>query len=135
MFLSKQSLGDGVVRKLLRDFRLYMLVGGMPQAVNTYLATNNLSATDAVKREILELYADDFRKIDPTGKATRMFLAIPGQLAKNASRYQVGSVIEHAKQDRLEEILQDMKDSMVVLFSHHADDPTVGLSLHEQYPV
>lgn len=131
MFLSKQSLGDGVVRKLLRDFRLYMLVGGMPQAVNTYLATNNLSATDAVKREILELYADDFRKIDPTGKATRMFLAIPGQLAKNASRYQVGSVIEHAKQDRLEEILQDMKDSMVVLFSHHADDPTVGLSLHE----
>lgn len=131
MFLSKQSLGDGVVRKLLRDFRLYMLVGGMPQAVNTYLATNNLSATDAVKREILELYADDFRKIDPTGKATRMFLAIPGQLAKNASRYQVGSVIEHAKQDRLEEILQGMKDSMVVLFSHHADDPTVGLSLHE----
>lgn len=131
MFLSKQSLGDGVVRKLLRDFRLYMLVGGMPQAVNTYLATNNLSATDAVKREILELYADDFRKIDPTGKATRMFLAIPGQLAKNASRYQVGSVIEHAKQDRLEEILQDMKDSMVVLFSYHADDPTVGLSLHE----
>lgn len=131
MFLSKQSLGDGVVRKLLRDFRLYMLVGGMPQAVNTYLATNNLSATDAVKREILELYADDFRKIDPTGKATRMFLAIPRQLAKNASRYQVGSVIEHAKQDRLEEILQDMKDSMVVLFSHHADDPTVGLSLHE----
>lgn len=131
MFFSKQSLGDGVVRKLLRDFRLYMLVGGMPQAVNTYLATNNLSATDAVKREILELYADDFRKIDPTGKATRMFLAIPGQLAKNASRYQVGSVIEHAKQDRLEEILQDMKDSMVVLFSHHADDPTVGLSLHE----
>lgn len=131
MFLSKQSLGDGVVRKLLRDFRLYILVGGMPQAVNTYLATNNLSATDAVKREILELYADDFRKIDPTGKATRMFLAIPGQLAKNASRYQVGSVIEHAKQDRLEEILQDMKDSMVVLFSHHADDPTVGLSLHE----
>lgn len=131
MFLSKQSLGDGVIRKLLRDFRLYMLVGGMPQAVNTYLATNNLSATDAVKREILELYADDFRKIDPTGKATRMFLAIPGQLAKNASRYQVGSVIEHAKQDRLEEILQDMKDSMVVLFSHHADDPTVGLSLHE----
>ncbi len=131
MFLSKQSLGDGVVRKLLRDFRLYMLVGGMPQAVNTYLATNNLSATDAVKREILELYADDFRKIDPTGKATRMFLAIPGQLAKNASRYQVGSVIEHAKQDRLEEIIQDMKDSMVVLFSHHADDPTVGLSLHE----
>ena len=54
-------LSDGVTRKLLRDFRLYMLVGGMPQAVNTYLESNNISVVDAVKREIIELYADDFR--------------------------------------------------------------------------
>lgn len=130
MFTKKQSLGDGVVRKLLRDFRLYMLVGGMPQAVNTYIDTQNLSLTDQVKREIIELYADDFRKIDPTGKATKLFHAIPGQLAKNASRYQLSSVIEHGKHERLEEIIQDMEDSKVVLLSHHADDPTVGLSLH-----
>ena len=108
-----------------------MLVGGMPQAVNEYLDTNNLSAVDKVKREIIELYADDFRKIDPTGKATRMFYAVPGQLNKNASRYQISSVIEQGKQDRVEELLQDMEDSKVVLFSHHADDPNVGLSLHE----
>lgn len=128
---AKRPLGDAVTRKLLRDFRLYMLVGGMPQAVNEYLETNNLSAVDAVKREIIELYADDFRKIDPTGKATRMFYAVPGQLNKNASRYQISSVIQQGKQDRVEEILQDMADSKVVLFSHHADDPNVGLSLHE----
>ena len=128
---AKRPLGDGVMRKLLRDFRLYMLVGGMPQAVNEYLDTNNLSAVDKVKREIIELYADDFHKIDPTGKATRMFYAVPGQLNKNASRYQISSVIEQGKQDRVEELLQDMEDSKVVLFSHHADDPNVGLSLHE----
>ena len=128
---AKRPLGDGVMRKLLRDFRLYMLVGGMLQAVNGYLDTNNLSAVDKVKREIIELYADDFRKIDPTGKATRMFYAVPGQLNKNASRYQISSVIEQGKQDRVEELLQDMEDSKVVLFSHHADDPNVGLSLHE----
>ena len=128
---AKRSLGDGVARKVLRDFRLYMLVGGMPQAVNEYLDTNNLSAVDVVKREIIELYADDFRKIDPTGKATRMFYAIPGQLNKNASRYQISSVIEQGKKDRVEEILQDMEDSQVVMFSHHADDPNVGLSLNE----
>ena len=128
---AKRPMGDGVLRKMLRDFRLYMLVGGMPQAVNEYLDTNNLSAVDKVKREIIELYADDFRKIDPTGKATRMFYAVPGQLSKNASRYQISSVIEGGKQDRVEELLQDMEDSKVVLFSHHADDPNVGLSLHE----
>ena len=66
----------------VHDFRLYMLVGGMPQAVNANLETNNLSAVDAVKREIIELYADNFRKIDPTGKATRMFYAVPEQLNK-----------------------------------------------------
>ncbi len=130
-YVAKRALGDGVTRKVLRDFRLYMLVGGMPQAVNSYLETNNLSAVDAVKREIIELYADDFRKIDPTGKATRMFYAVPGQLNKNASRYHISSVIEQGKQDRMEEILQDMEDSQVVVFSHHADDPNVGLSLHE----
>ena len=128
---AKRSMGDAVTKKVLRDFRLYMLVGGMPQAVNEYLETNNLSAVDAVKREIIELYADDFRKIDPTGKATRMFYAVPGQLNKNASRYQISSVIEQGKQDRVEEILQDMEDSQVVVFSHHADDPNVGLALNE----
>lgn len=127
----KQSMGDAVVRKLMRDFRLHMLVGGMPQPVSTYLETNNLSAVDAVKREIIELYADDFRKIDPTGKATRLFYAIPGQLNKNASRYQVSGVLPNAKNSRLSEILQDMNDSKVVMFARHADDPNVGMSLHE----
>ena len=127
----RRPLGDGVTRKLMRDFRLYMLVGGMPQAVSEYIASNNLSAVDSVKREIIELYADDFRKIDPTGKATRMFYAIPGQLSKNASRYQISSVIEQGKKDRVEELLQNMEDSKVVLFSHHADDPNVGLALHK----
>lgn len=131
VFEQKISLGDSVTRKLLQDFRLYMLVGGMPQAVNAYLESNNLSLVDAVKREIIELYADDFRKIDPTGKMTRIFHAIPGQLNKNASRYQISSVINQGKQDRMEELLQDMEDSQVVLFSHHANDPNVGFSLHE----
>jgi len=129
-FDARRHFGDALTRKLLRDFRLYMLIGGMPQAVSAYLDTNNLSVADDVKREIIELYADDFRKIDPTGKATRMFYAIPGQLGKNASRYQISSVIEQGKQERLDELVQDMEDSQVVLLSHHANDPNVGMSLH-----
>ena len=130
-FEMRKGLGDAVTRQLLRDFRLYMLVGGMPQAVSKYIETNDLGTVDAIKREILELYADDFRKIDPTGKATKMFYAIPGQLNSNATRYQLSSVVEQAKKDRVEEIIQDMEDSQVVMIAHHSNDPNVGLPLHE----
>ena len=131
-FERHQGVGDAVCRKLMRDFRLYMLVGGMPQAVNAYLDTKNLSEVDTKKREIVELYADDFRRIDPTGRATRLFMAAPSQLTGNASRYQVSSVLGRSQdEDEMEELIQDMEDSMTVNFSYHANDPSVGLSQHK----
>jgi predicted AAA+ superfamily ATPase len=117
-------------RKAMRDFRLYMLVGGMPQAVNEYLDTNNLCKVDTVKREIIDLYFDDFLKIDPSGRASQLFQAIPSELSKNASRYQVGSVLSDSERKNLSEVLKAMKDSMVVNFSYHANDPNVGFSLN-----
>lgn len=130
-FENKISLGDDVNRRMMRDFRLYMLVGGMPQAVIEYINTNNLSKVDQVKRSILELYQDDFRKIDPTGRASLMFSAIPSELSKNTSRYQISSVIPNEKQDRVLGIVADMKDSLTVNIAYHANDPSVGMSLHE----
>ena len=131
-FDDKKAVGDATCRKLLRDFRLYMLVGGMPQAVNAYLDTQNLSVVDAAKREIIDLYADDFRKIDPTGRATRMFMAAPSQLTGNATRYQVNSVLGRSQEEAdMNELIQDMEDSMAVNFSYHADNPSVGLSQHK----
>lgn len=126
-----QPVGDDINRRLLRDFRLYMLVGGMPQAVDAYLETNNLSMVDRVKRNILELYEEDFRKIDPSGRAGMLFDAIPAELNKNASRYQVSSVIAGEKEERVREIMADMQDSMTVYISYHADDPSAGMSLHK----
>lgn len=131
VFENKISLGDDVNRRLLRDFRLYMLVGGMPQVVNEYIDTNSFSKVDKIKRSILELYQDDLRKIDPTGKASLMFSAIPSELAKNATRYQVSSVIPNEKQDRALGIIADMKDSLTVNLAFHANNPSSGLSLHE----
>ena len=133
-FEKKNSLGDALTRKLLRDLRLYMLVGGMPQAVETYLNTNNLTAVDLKKREIIELYNDDFKKIDPSGKVTRLFTAIPSQLSKNASRYQATSVLGRSEdKDTMNELLQDLEDSLTVNFSHHANDPNVGMPMHANY--
>lgn len=123
-----KPLGQQMNRKLLRDFRLYMLVGGMPQAVDEYNKTNNFRKVDLVKRDILKLYEDDFAKIDPTGKASMLFNAIPAQLNKNASRYQVSSVIRSARADDLLELIAEMKDTKTVLVSYHSNDPNVGLS-------
>ena len=130
-FENRISLGDGVNRRLLRDFRLYMLIGGMPQAVDTYIETNNFNKVDKIKRSILELYQDDFRKIDHSGRASVMFSAIPSELAKNSSRYQISSVIPNEKQDRVLGIIGDMKDSLTVNVAYHVNDPSAGMSLHE----
>ena len=133
-FENRRSLGDEVVRKLLRDFRLYMLVGGMPQAVNTYLDTNNLSEVDAKKREIIDIYIDDFLKIDHSGKISKMFSAIPAQLSKNASRYKQTNVLgRHETQDTIDKFLRNMEDSLTVNFAHHSDNPSVGLPSHTDY--
>lgn len=133
-FMQRRPLGDVAVRKLLRDFRLYMLVGGMPQAVSTYLDTLNLADVDAVKREILELYIDDFLKIDPSGKVSKMFSSIPAQLSKNASRFQSSSVLGRSERpETMDRFLRDLEDSLTVNFSHQADNPSVGLPLYTDY--
>ena len=134
-FEKKMSLGDAVHRKLMRDFRLYMLVGGMPQAVAAYTKTNNFTAVDLAKRDIIALYEEDFGKIDSSGKAKALYDAIPAQLSKNAMRYQVGKAVEVEKVDRIMNIVKDMEDSMTVNVAYHSDDPNAGLALtkNEEY--
>lgn len=128
-FEKKMPLGDAVHRKLMRDFRLYMLVGGMPQAVAAYIKTNNFSAVDLVKRDIIALYEEDFGKIDVTGKAKALYDAIPAQLSRNAMRYQVGNAIQDEKVDRVINIVKEMEDSMTMNVAFHSDDPNAGLAL------
>ncbi len=125
----KQPLGEATHRKMMRDFRLYMLVGGMPQAVDKYIKTNDLSAVDIVKRDIIALYEEDLRKIDTSGKATAMYDAIPSQLSKNASRYTISSVIPGEKQDRVSDIIQLMEESRVADIAYHSNNPNVDLAL------
>ena len=112
-----------------KDIRLYMLVGGMPQAVNEYLDTNDLSKVDAIKRNIIQLYSDDFLKLDPSGKTSRLFMSIPSQLSKNMSRYYPSAAIGSIDSKKEEELLANLEDSKTVLVSYHADDPNVGMSL------
>ncbi len=134
-FEEKMSLGNAVHRQLMRDFRLYMLVGGMPQAVSTYIKTNNFASVDLAKRDIIALYKEDFGKIDVSGRAAAMYDSIPAQLNKNVMRYQVGKVIQKEKVERVVNIVKAMEDSMTVNVAYHSDDPNAGLALtkNEEY--
>lgn len=127
-FETRQHLGEQINRRMLRQFRLYMLIGGMPQAVSEYIETNNFRKVDQVKRDILSLYEDDFKKIDSTGKLSMLFDSIPAQLNSNASRYQTTSVIGNEASDRILEYIAELKDSKTILVSYHANDPNSGMS-------
>lgn len=128
---NKKSAGNALHRNLMRMFRLYMLVGGMPQAVETYIEHNNLQVVDEIKREIIDLYEEDFTKIDGTGLAGDIYDAIPANLSSNASRYVLSSAREGMRAEQVRELIPDMLSSFTVNIAYHANNPDVGMALEK----
>ncbi|WP_375168033.1 AAA family ATPase [Sneathia vaginalis] len=127
VFDKKISLGNLQHRNQMRKFRLYMLVGGMPQAINEYINTNNLKMVDDVKREIINLYSDDFYKIDNSGKVSSIYEAIPSELNRHSTGFKISSVITGSKESALNE-LYELIQSKTVLPAYNVNDPNTGLS-------
>ena len=118
-------------RNLMRIFRLYILIGGMPQAIETYLEQNNLQAVDEVKREIIDLYEEDFTKIDGTGLAGDIYDAIPASLSGNASRYVLANAREGTRSEQMRQLVPDILSSYTVNIAYHANNPGVGMALEK----
>jgi len=116
-------------REAMRNFRLYLLVGGMPQAVEAYLETNNFSMVDLAKRGVIRIYQDDFQKLDPSGRLETLFMNIPSQLSQTNNRFKPYAVLGKVDDDKLMEFLKDLEDSKTTLFAYHSNDPNVGMSL------
>ena len=113
LLTKRKPAGNALHRNLMRVFRLYMLIGGMPQAIETYLEQNNLQAVDETKREIIDLYEEDFTKIDSSGLAGDIYEAIPSNLTGNASRYVLSSAREGTRSEQVRELLPDMLSSYI----------------------
>lgn len=126
---SKKPAGYSMHRSLMRLFRLYMLVGGMPQAVETYLRKNNLQLVDETKRGIIDLYEEDFFKMDDTGLAGDIYDSIPASLTSNASRYIFSNAKKSARGAQIAKVLPDMISSYTVNIAYHSNDPGVGMPL------
>lgn len=127
----KKPAGNAMHRNLMRVFRLYMLVGGMPQAIETYLKYNNLQMVDEVKREIVDLYEEDFIKLDPTGLAGDLYDAIPANLSNNASRYVLSNAKDNLRSAKIFELVPNMISSYTINIAYHANNPSIGLPLEK----
>ncbi len=124
----KQSIGQQVNRKLMRDLRVYMAVGGMPQAVESYIKGENFSQIDQVKRQIIKLYEDDFKKIDSSGKISMLYRSIPAQLSKDVRKYRITTALGKKKSSTDESLLYDLIDSKTVSICYNTTDPRTSIS-------
>ncbi len=123
-----RPLGQAVNRSCMYDYRVYMMVGGMPQAVEAYVDKLSPREIDIIKRMILGLYEEDFYKIDPSGKISMMYNSIPSQLARNSKRYSIAFAINKKNRRSDYELLSDLLNSRTVLPCFNCLDPTVSFS-------
>lgn len=126
VYESKIKIGDVSNRTLMRQMRIYMAVGGMPQAVEAYIQGCDFQRIDVIKREIIRLYEEDFRKIDPSGKISMMYHSIPSQLSNK--QFRISTAIKKKKSAKAEVALYDLIDSKTVLSCYRLVDPGVDLS-------
>lgn len=130
-FEAKKPLGQALHRKIMNDFRQYVLVGGMPQSVLAYLNGKDFKASDEAKRRILQLYRDDVSKFAAgyEEKVYAVFDGIPGQLSKKEKKYQLSSISKNARFRAYEDSFIWLNEAMVVNACFNATDPGVGLAL------
>lgn len=128
-FLNGTSLGEAASRKMLLKFRLYMLVGGMPQAVAKYIESNNLEEVDMVKRNIITLYLDDFYKLDMRGFTSDLYRNIPSELSRHTSSYKISSVLKNERPSTVQDEIRELIESKTVLASYNSTDPGASLAL------
>lgn len=130
-FAKRIPLGQTLHRKIMNEFRQYILVGGMPQAVLAYLDGKNFEAADEAKRRILRLYRDDVSKFAAgyEDKVFAIFDGIPGQLSKKEKKYKLSSISKEARFRNYEDSFLWLNEAMIVNTCFNATDPHIGLAL------
>ncbi|PLS23872.1 DUF4143 domain-containing protein, partial [Bifidobacterium imperatoris] len=133
-FADRQAMSPLLDNKAERLFREYMLVGGMPQAIERYLETSDMGNVDRVKRQILRLYAQDIEKYggDSKERVKRIFDEIPGQLSKHEKKFTLSSLGENAREREYGDAFFWLDESFLINRCMNATDPHVGLRLHQE---
>ena len=131
----KKPLGQVMHRKAMDYFRQYMIVGGMPQAVEEYANTKDFHKVDQIKRNILDLYRQDIGK-HAEGyqlKVESIFDEIPAQLQKHEKKFKLSSLKKEARFREYEDAMFWLKDAMIINPCYNTTEPSIGLKLNMDY--
>ena len=131
-FNKQKPLGQALHRKAMDLFRLYLIVGGMPQAVKAYVDTKDFDSVDAAKRRILKLYREDIRK-HAKGyemKVEAIFDEIPSQLRNQNQHFKLSSIEKGARFDNYRDAMFWLSDAMIINNCYNSTEPSIGLNLN-----
>lgn len=128
----KSEMGQALHRKCMTLFRQYVIVGGMPQAVQTYIETRDYEETDAVKRDILNLYRQDIAKHARryAQNVTGIFDEIPAQLSKHEKKFILSSLGKGSRYRDYDNSFLWLEDSMICNICYNSTEPSVGINMN-----
>lgn len=128
----RMPLGENIHRRMMTQFRKYMLVGGMPQSVLAYLESGSFADADRVKRRILSLYREDVARFANgyRGKVLSVFDGIPSQLSRREKRFKLSSLEKGARSRGYEDSFMWLEDGRLINQCFNSTDPSVGLRMH-----
>lgn len=131
-FENKKPMGQALHRKAMDLFRQYLIVGGMPQAVEEYISSHDFDRVDQVKRRILNLYRDDIRK-HARGyemKVEAIYDELPSRLKNQNRHFKLSSLKAGARFDEYKDALFWLSDAMIVNNCYNSTEPCIGLNLN-----
>ena len=130
-FDKRKPLGDAIHRRIMKTFRTYMVVGGMPQAVDAFVNGKTFAQIDFVKRNILRLYEEDLEKYDMDNreKASVIYKTIPEQLENKNSHFKFSLVDKNARYKNYVDAVNFISESMIGNECINVTKPEVALEL------
>ena len=131
-FDRKAAVGEVLHRKVMNQFRQYLLVGGMPQPILEYVSSKNFAKVDRIKKNILDLYRQDITRFAKgyESNVLAVFDEIPSQLSKKEKKCSITSLGKNSKTRTYIDSFMWLTEGMIINNCYNATDPTVGLSMY-----
>ncbi len=131
IYSNNQNISEDIHKELMKKFRLYMVLGGMPKVISIFQMTNSYMEAEKEKQDILKLYKDDLLKHDRKyGTQCRtLYDNLSNELMSQSSRYNISKNSNNKRIKQLDDTIFDLDDSKIVKLCHHASEPQYGLEL------